>query len=288
MKLNALLTTVLSGLGVDPNSTEAQALLGNANLASIDVADELSNKLKGPFFTKEAALASPEIRSVIKAETLNGIDSQLDEVMKAHLDDETLAELKKEGKTMKRLSAYSEKIKELEAKKAGASGKTQSELTKQIDKLNEEKANLINQHSADKQKWEQARKMDKINWEHDSFYSGLEYTLPKEMDKSLKVEAAKAVINKKMKEKDLRFEASESGVEILTKDGTKYYEGNTLITHQDFIKKTLMEAKLLQVSDTQTQTQQTHRGSTGGSQRQHMASNFQEELNKRIAESKIG
>jgi len=285
MKLNALLTSVLTGLGVDTNSAEAQALLGNANLASVEVADELSNKLKGPFFTKEAALASPEIRSVIKAETLNGIDSQIDEVMKTHLTDEDIAELKKESKTLKRLSNFTEKIKELEAKKANATGKTQSELTKQIDALNLEKSKLVQEHQAKILELEQARKMDKVNWEHDSFYGELDYALPKEMPKEIKIETAKAIINRKMKEKGLRFEAGENGIEILTNEGTKYVDNNNFVSNKDFIKKSLLEAKLLQVTDASSKSQQVQSSKTHV---QHANNSFTDALNSRLRETQVG
>lgn len=254
MKLNIVLTQVLKNLGVDTASEDAQKLLGNTNLTSIEVAESVSNHLTAEYFTKESALQNPEIRSKIKAETLNGIDAQTKDLMTQYeLDPDTVAEIMKEDKSSKKLSKLVDKVAELTRNKSKASTADKDAMNQEISKLNKQIIDLKNDYESKITQERAARKGDRINWELDSIYNGLEYALAAE--KNISITAAKAIIGQVAKEKGLKFETGDAGMQILTAEGTEYFENNLKITPQDFIKKTLTENKLLKVSDTRTETQ---------------------------------
>ena len=246
-----VLASVLKNLGIDPTLAEAQKLLGNTNLATIEVDDLISNKLTAEYFTKEAALQNPEIRSKIKAETLNGIDAHTKELMTEYgIDAETMAEIFREEKSSKKLSKMVDKIAQLTKEKSKATGADKEVLNLEIEKLNKQIAETKTTYESKLLEEQKARKTDRINWELDNIYNTLDYSLSS--DKEVSVTAAKAVIGNIAAKKGLRFETTETGVQILTKEGTEYYADNIKVSPQDFIKKSLMENKLLKVSDTVT------------------------------------
>jgi hypothetical protein len=252
MKLNVVLSTVLKNLGIDITDPEAQKLIGNSNLATIEVGDSVSTKLTAEYFTKEAALQDPGIRSQIRAEALNGIDAQTKELMTSYeFDAETMAEILKEDKTSKKLSKMVEKVAELTKTKAKAGSADKDVLSKKIEELNGQIATVRSTYETKLAEEQKGRKTDRINWELDNIYNGLDYSL--QADKEISVTASKAVIAGLAAKRGLRFETTESGIQILTKDGTEHYENNIKVTPADFIKKSLMENKMLKVSDTPAQ-----------------------------------
>lgn len=281
-----VLQTVLKNLGIDPSSEEAQKLLGNKSLADIEVADTVSTQLTAEFFTKEAALQNPEIRNKIKAETLNGIDAQTKELMANYdFDAETQAEILKEEKSSKKLSRMVEKVAELTRAKSKVSSTDKEVLNKEIEKLNAQILTTKTDYEtklADEQK---ARKTDRVNWELDTIYNSLNYSL--KADKDITVTAAKAIISSVANKKGLRFETTENGVQILTKEGTEYFESNTKVTPQDFIKKSLIENKMIEMNDNANPAQpgQSRPAAPARTVYQPKGNSFTEALNGLIAES---
>jgi hypothetical protein len=256
MKLNALLTQVFSKLGVDISRAELQTLLANASLATIDVDDVTAGKLSSEFYTLESAKQNPAIRSAIRAEVLNGIDAQTAELMaKFDLDDETQQSILAEDKTSKKYAKLVETIANKEREKSSATGSDKTKLSSEIAKLNEQ---IVKERTAYETKiadGERLRKTDRVNWELDSIYGSLDYAMA--TDKNISATAARAIVDMISKQKGVRFETTETGVKLLTSEGTDYFDNNVPVTPQDFIKKTLMESKMLKVSDTGTQSNTT-------------------------------
>lgn len=281
-KLNETLTKVFTKLGVDFNSAEAQAILSNPAIAAVDVSDAIATRLGADFFTKDAALQNPEIRSVIKAEVLNGVDADLEGIVnKFELGDEFKANLKKEDKTVKRLNLLTDTIAELTKKKYEATGKDKEALNTEITRLNKQVADTRTEYENKITEVNNARKSDKVNWDLDSVYNGLEYAMP--FDKDINVLSAKAAINKVFEDKGIKFDLSEKGVKILTNEGTEYFENNVQVVPADFIKKTLTEKKMLKVSQQSNQQQNQSRESTVHT---HNNSDFNEALNERMQTQK--
>jgi hypothetical protein len=269
----------MTKLGVDTTSLESQKLLGNPQLANIDVSEEISATMNTEFFTKEAAIQNPDIRKQIRAEALNGVDASVLELIKGYeLDPESLSEITKEDKTSNKIKKAVEKIEDLTRKKAKASGTDKDTLNEEIAKLNKQILATKTEYENKLVDEKNARKSDKINWELDSIYNGLEYSLASE--KNISVTAAKAVIGDFLSKKGIKFETGEAGLQILTKEGTDYYENSTKVSPTEFIKKSLMDVKMLKMNE-MTQTQrQTQTGQVIDSKQ----SPFQKALRTRLNE----
>ncbi len=247
-KLSETLSTLFQKLGVDTSKDEAKAILGNAALTSIDVPVAISNVLAGEFYTKDSAMQNPEIRSALRAEALNGVDAEVDALgTKFGLDEESMKAIKSEQKSGKRYAKLVETIADLKEKSAQATGKDKDALNKQIEKLNGDIVKIGKEWESKLTEVEAARKTDKIGWELDGIYKGYDYALPTEKNESVQV--AKSIIDGIAKEKGLRFEISDQGINIVTKEGTPYFENNIKPSASDFIKKNLLEKKILKVSD---------------------------------------
>jgi len=273
MKLNEQLTKAFQKLGVDTSTAEMQTILGNAALASIEVPEAVSNVLAKDFFTKESALQNPEIKSAIRAEALNGVDAEVDALAtKFGLDEETITAIKAEKKSGKRYALLVDKIADLKEKSANATGKDKDALSKQIEKLNAEILAAKTDGDARVANVEKLRKTDKIGWELDGIYNNYEYALP--TDKNISIQAAKSIIDGISKEKGIRFEISDKGVQILTSEGTQYFENNTPVTPQDFIKKNLLEKKILKVSEGNGKAPERQERSNGNMPKQFETNDF--------------
>ena len=283
MKLNTLLTSVFSKLGVDTTSTEAQALLNNTQIANIEVAESVTNGLDGNFFTKESAMSNPEIRKAIKAEVLNGMDSTTKELMSRYeLDNDSQSEINSEDKTHKKFSKLVDKIAELTREKSKSTGVDKDKLNEQISKLNEQIVNLRTDYEGKLEDEKKSRRLDKINWELDGIYNEQDYSLASE--KEIALVSAKAVMGRILEKKGLKFEATELGIQLLTKDGTEYFENNVKITPSNFIKKNLLENKMIKVT-TQEVAGRTNNSTTNNTTVAKKDTQFMRELDARIAEA---
>ncbi len=287
MKLSETLTSLFSRLGVDTTTDEAKTILGNPALATIEVADAVSTRLAGDFFTKESAMQNPDIRSTLRAEALNGVDAEVDELGKRfELDADTMTTIKAEKKSGKRYAKLVETIADLKEKKAYATGKDKDALTKQIEieKLNADIVSLRTEGDNRVAEVEKLRKTDKICWELDGIYNEFDYALPTE--KSVSIMAAKSIIERTAQEKGLRFEISDKGVQILTKEGTPYFDNNIQVNTKDFIKRNLLEKKVLKVSDNGSNGkeagQRSPRQEFGNMPKQHNASSFESAIGSMI------
>jgi hypothetical protein len=286
MKANELINSVFTKLG-NPLPLEVQTKMANA--INIDVDDAIANKFNTDYFTHESALQNPEIRSKIKAEILNGTDAEIERLMgKFEFDDAAKADVKKVDKTSKRLEALTDKIKELTEAKAGQTKVTKDALSKEIEKLNEQIVNIKTDYENKLQSEKVARKTDKINWELDGLYKGFEYALAAE--KNISVTMAKALIEKINADKGLKFDISEQGIKIMTKDNTEYFENNVKVTPEDYIKKNLMDNKLLKVAPNTNNNGNAARNTTQANvtnQDWKAQTEFQRVLSQRIAEDQV-
>lgn len=254
-KLNTVLSTAFLKLGLDLNNESVKTILGNTELASIDVADEVSNYLSQDFYTKDSASQNLDIRNKIKAEILNGEDARQNELFsKFEMPDDVKSNILNEKNTLKRYSLIAEKIAELTELKHKSKGVDKDALNSEIAKLNKQIVDIKSQYENEINNERFARKQDRINWELDSIYNQFDYALP--VDKSISVTAAKAIMNKIASEKGIIFETTDNGIKIKTKEGTEYFDNNQPVSPSDFIKRSLIENKLLKTAPDASQNQQ--------------------------------
>ncbi len=245
--LNVTLSTILKKLGVNTASAEAQTLLGNAALATIEVPDEISNSLNKDFFTLDSALQHPEILTKARAEALNGIDAHVESLWEGSgLDADTITQLKAEKKTTARISKTIELIKAKKDAAFSATGKEKQDLVNEINSLQNKLIEDNKKFEVDLNTERSGRKLDKINWTLDEVYNALDYASPTE--KAISVHAAKAIVSKIASDKGIVFEMGDNGLSLKTTAGTDYVQDNTKLSPKDFITKTLMESKFLKVS----------------------------------------
>lgn len=291
MKANELITSVFKRLGT-PLPADVQTILGGS-LSAVEVDDDVAKKFNVDYFTKESALQNPDIKNTLRAEVLNGIDAQLEGIVgKYEFDDVTKEEYKKADKTAKRIDFLTDKIKEVSEKKAGSNKVDKDAYTEKIAQYNAEILALKTTHSTELEAERSGRKTDRVNWELDAVYNGLDYANHK--DKKLAVIMAKAVMNEKIKEQGLKFDITEKGVKILTKEDTDYFVDNKAVSPSDYITKTLLENGLVKVNEVgnggQNHNQnknsnqgQNNQGGNGGGK----LSEYQMELNRRKVEAGI-
>lgn len=263
MKANELINSVFKRLGT-PLPQDIQTIL-SGSLSAIDVDAEVEKKFNVDFYTKESALQNPEIKNALRAEVLNGVDAQLELLTgKYEFDDATKDEFKKADKTAKKIEFLTDKIKEISEKKAGSGKVDKDAYTKEVEKYNAEILSLKTLHKTELDEQVTGRKTDRVNWELDSLYNGFEYSVHE--NKELAIPMAKAVLDMKIKEKGLKFDISDKGVKILTKEETDYYEDNKPVSPKDFMNKVFLENKLIKVNDAGKGNQNQHQNNGGGGQ----------------------
>jgi hypothetical protein len=254
-KLNQVLSTAFTKLGLDLTNESVKTIIGNESLSNIEVSEDVSNYLSQDFYTKDAAAQNLEIRSKIKAEILNGEDARQNELFsKFELPDDIKSSILSEKNTLKRYSLIADKIAELTELKHKSTGNDKNILNQEIAKLNKQIVDIKSQYENEINNERFARKQDRINWELDSIYNQFDYALP--VDKSISVTAAKAIMNKIASEKGIIFETTDNGIKIKTKEGTDYFDNNQPVNPADFIKRSLIENKLLKTAPDNTQAQQ--------------------------------
>jgi len=250
MKLTELFKKLAVVSGVP--ETEVVTLLskiGNEPLTSIEVEDDIANKMGGLLYTEDAAMNNPKILSKAKSQILDAVDTEIDtQATRLGLTDEHKKRLKAADTSYKKIGILSDITAELTKDKNAATGQSEKKLIEQIDALNAEKIKLIEGHKTALDGVEKARKTDKMNWQLDEIYNGKDYSLP--VDKAIAVLTAKQAVQMQMEKKGVVINLSDDGKPvIMTKEGTKYIDNNVDLSNpSDFITRTLLESKLLKTT----------------------------------------
>ena len=123
-------------LNTDDRKTIKTAL-ENSALSSIEVSDEDYDSMLENLHNLETAenILKPKISSSVKAETLNGFDAQIHEILGEGLDDSELDPIKSEKVTASKLrKAFETQKKKLEAKLGKAQNSGDADLEKALRK----------------------------------------------------------------------------------------------------------------------------------------------------------
>lgn len=253
------LAELFSQLAVRAKLTPDQVkeLTSNAELAKINVPDEVNNSLLSNLLSPELAAQNYDVKKAIRAsltaEMLDPIDSEMQGFTDIIGDEEWAASWKKNASTYDKIKQLKGKLAEaVEAKVTAAKGSNASkEATKQIEEL----TNQIKQIQADSQKQitqltEQfaAREQEFVS---DSYFSRFQYANEKIpvsanaktaqyvlADEAAKIKA-KIVYNKDSKSLELRNADDVS---------LPYIVNGAPVSFDHFAEKTIAEAGLLKVS----------------------------------------
>jgi len=252
MTTKELFTQVFTKLGVDPKDPVAHQIL--ATQKDTEVPQEFASKFEGNFLTEEAALQNPSIRKRIKAEALNGVDNRIKAIVEKHeMTDEDKEAIFAGDTTDNRVSNLVDKIASLQQEKIKTTGKDRDQLTQEIQKLNNQILSINNANAAKVQELESARKSDRMGWELDGIYKSFEYAIPG-ASKEVSAIAAKAIMAEYMQKNGAKFELGDQGLSIMTEAGTPMYVNNQPVSSaSDYVKKALLESKILKATETAPQ-----------------------------------
>lgn len=269
MKVGQLIANLAKKLNLDTTAEEFKEVVG----ISIEIDDETATKIEKGLLTLDAAKAHKDVRKVIRAEVLNGVDATLAELVE-ELGVEVDDDFKNETNSFTKIGKLAKRIKDIESKKA-ANPEQKKEIEKQIEKLNAELRDAKKAIADKEAEFKLIRDNDLTNFELQKILLGKNYALPKEMDSDLKVQTALNAVNRELTKKGFKIARTEDGqLTVLTKEGLEAYnEKNEAVKLSDFIDSALAVNKLLAISDPNQQGggnngqhQQHYHQSNGGAQ----------------------
>lgn len=260
MKVGQLIANLAKKLNLDTTSEEFKEVVG----ISIEIDDETATKIEKGLLTIDAAKAHKDVRKVIRAEVLNGVDATLAELVE-ELGVEVDDDFKNETNSFTKIGKLAKRIKDIESKKA-ANPEQKKEIEKQIEKLNAELRDAKKAIADKEAEFKLIRDNDLTNFELQKILLGKNYALPKEMDSDLKVQTALNAVNRELTKKGFKIARTEDGqLTVLTKEGLEAYnEKNEAVKLSDFIDSALAVNKLLAISDPNQQG-----GGNNGQHQQH-------------------
>jgi hypothetical protein len=247
VKLGTLLEKQLKKIGFDTTSDDVKALLE----IDTEVSDDIANKLDKGLLTLQAAKSNSEVRNAIKAETLAGADSKLDElIIELGLQpDENYAANKNTYEKIVQLT----KLAHESGKKAGGTSNKQTadEFAKKEADYNKQIKDLKDGLFAKENEFKTTRDNDLTTFELQKILLGKDYVFPKEMDTNLKVTTALGAVQNELTKKGFSIKRNESGnLVIVNKEGQPAYsDTNEALEPINFIDGALAQNKLLKIND---------------------------------------
>lgn len=245
MKVGQLIANLAKKLNLDTTAEEFKEVVG----ISIEIDDETATKIEKGLLTIDAAKAHKDVRKVIRAEVLNGVDATLAELVE-ELGVEVDDDFKNETNSFTKIGKLAKRIKDIESKKA-TNPEQKKEIEKQIEKLNAELREAKKTIADKEAEFKAARDNDLTNFELQKILLGKNYALPKEMDSDLKVQTALTAVTRELTKKGFKIARTEDGqLTILNKEGLEAYnEKNEVVKLTDFIDSALASNKLLATTD---------------------------------------
>lgn len=260
MNLADLLNKLGVTAGIKDDNEEFKALVQVKELAKTNVPDDLAKlfetALDDELLSVEAAKNNEDLKNHFFATFANGIDSEIDNAIKAlGIDDETVTLLKNTDSSFKKISLLPTRLKSKyealieEAKKGDKTPEDIEKLNGEITKLNEELSG-IKDTTVDKEFHENAisshaTAMKNMNVKNLLAARKLTTTLPR----NVAIEAAMSVFNSELKAKGITLNDE---LQLKSSDGTLDYfdKNNKKVEIGDFVDSLLAENKLLEVSPT--------------------------------------
>lgn len=216
------------------------------NVMTLEIPDDVAKSLDNNLLSvKDAKNNHPEIKAHYTKSALDGVDSVINELVEG-MPDDVKALVLGEKSSYKRVSLVADKIKELEAKKAGANKGDKDGLQKQIDELHQQLAAEKKAKEDAKKEFESNILKFRVDSKKESLLSQYKTTLD-EFDPQVKYSTINALINKELQDKDADFTYDDKGnFTLLRKDGSNFYGDNhQQVNPQTFVEQLLSRHKLL-------------------------------------------
>ena len=285
-QLGTILNHACTVAGIKAENADLVAILTNPELSKINIPDDIANAIEQNLFSADSAKA--KFFAQWKAEDLNGFDAHAIRMAEGlKFSPEEIEELKGIKGSSKKLERYTELLaaKKLEEAKAQYSGKD-----KDAQKLIEE-MNTLKTAQAEKEKAFQKQLEEKDAAFENQFTSLQARTfisqyadrlnLPEEMDGDMKIDFAMQAIQKEAEKKGIAFKRNGASLEVVDKNGSKYFENSIEQSYKHIVESTLSRNNLLK---TVKPPEKKPDGKTPGAGDNKNA-NFLSEIDKRIAEA---
>jgi hypothetical protein len=269
-KVVEFLKSLIIKAGANPEDEAIKAALNELG-ADLEISEELITPIDNGLLSLSTAKNNhPEVKKHYFGQAYSGLDAELEALMQAEkLPDDVVAEIKQETSSTKRAAKLAVKIKELEAKKAGANkGDTQ--------KLNEQIADLNNQLRAAKEATADAEKKHisaikdvKKSYALNQLLAGYK-TIHDGLDPETKNIILSAVINKNLNAKKANWDVDDNNNLLLLGEGNTnlFGDDNRQLTPKTFLDQVLANEKMLVVNDSNSdnntnQNQNSNRPNNG-------------------------
>lgn len=249
-QLGTILNHACTVAGIKAENADLVAILTNPELSKINIPDDIANAIEQNLFSADSAKA--KFFAQWKAEDLNGFDAHAIRMAEGlKFSPEEIEELKGIKGSSKKLERYTELLaaKKLEEAKAQYSGKD-----KDAQKLIEE-MNTLKTAQAEKEKAFQKQLEEKDAAFENQFTSLQARTfisqyadrlnLPEEMDADMKIDFAMQAIQKEAEKKGIAFKRNGASLEVVDKNGSKYFENSIEQSYKHIVESTLSRNNLL-------------------------------------------
>ncbi|MDF2381318.1 hypothetical protein JMG10_07570 [Nostoc ellipsosporum NOK] len=260
-KLGTLLEKLFKKAGVDTSSDDLKALFD----LDTDIPDDVSGKVDKSLLTVDAAKSHSDVIKAIKATTLAGADSKMDELI-ISLGLQPGEDFVANKNTFEKIGMLTKLALEA-GKKAAAPGDKQAadKWAEKEAEYNRQLKELKESITAKESEFAKTRENDLTSFAVKTILSGKDYIFPKEMDSDLKVNTAFGAINNELNKKGFTLKRNEAGqLVILNKDGQPAYsDTNEALEPNTFIDGVLAQNKLLKVNDPNQQQDHQPNGSNG-------------------------
>jgi hypothetical protein len=255
MKIGDFLNTLAGRTG---KTEEMKTVLNNAVLASLEMDDALANDINSALLTIEGAKNNQALKTHFNTLALNGVDAEIQNAIEAlGFDDAVKTELLGEKNTYSKHRKLTAKIKEsMEALKAA----TQNDDSKAIERYTSQINKLQSELSSVKESHVPKSELETLKKQHDSELTNfiLKNALSSKkyanetVSPDVNVELANVIIGKALAEKGAVLVKNGTGLKLMqaSDPALEYYDGqNKAVAFNDFVDKTLADAKLLSVSN---------------------------------------
>lgn len=245
--------------GIAEDNESLKKFLSNPSVSGADFPDEIFSGITSKLMTKEEALAKPEIINHFRATHYNGMDTELKTVLtEIGKYDELKDILEAEKSTPKKVNLAVKKLNEKLVELAGSNKGDNSKLISEINELKTQIAGFEQTKTSaiEAVKGEYQKKIEDMAFSQAIGSHKLHN--PAGWDSQLLGRLAKEKVMEVLKSKGYQTKLNDNGqFDLITAEGTKVFEQNKEVGFNDFLQKTLLDSKLLEVnSNNQNQQRQ--------------------------------
>lgn len=251
-KLKEFVIALAKKAGYDTESPASKPFFDA--LGEVDVPEDIHKGIDNALISiTDAKNNHTELKNHYQAQSLAGIDSSLEELMKDfELDEPTKQQILAERSTYKRVPTLARTLVELERKKAATTGgKDKQEIQKQIDELHTALRQEKEGRAKEKTEYENQRILDRISTKKNVLFSGLK-TIHDELDPEVRYNILDTLVSKALQDNKAKLVLDDNGdISIIRNDGTTYHgENHQQIKPIQFIEQTLAKNKQIKVTPT--------------------------------------